>query len=68
VETSDYEEINRITKVKEWDGLGNFNIPKAKKPIPIDIKKTMTLIEDYIRRVNRLPFDRRKQAEDSSKN
>lgn len=37
VETADYEEINRITKVKEWDGLGNFNIPKAKKPIPPEI-------------------------------
>jgi hypothetical protein len=53
---SDYEEINRITKVKEWDGLGNFNIPKAKKAIPKDIQKTMTLIYDYIRRINKLPF------------
>lgn len=56
VEMSDYEEINRITKVKEWDGLGNFNIPKAKKAIPKDIQKTMTLIYDYIRRINKLPF------------
>lgn len=34
VENSNYEEINRITKVKEWNELGNFNIPNAKSRIP----------------------------------
>jgi len=49
--------------VKDWYGLGNFAIPKAKKqPIPSDIQKTMTLIFDYIRRINRLPFQHKRQA------
>jgi inositol 1,4,5-triphosphate receptor type 1/inositol 1,4,5-triphosphate receptor type 3 len=61
VETSAYEEINRITKVKEWNELGNFKIPCAKNAIPADIKKTMGLIFDYIRRINKLPFERRRE-------
>ena len=60
VETSSYEEINRITKVKEWDLLGDFNIPKAKNSIPEDLRKTMDLIFNYIRRINRLPFSGKK--------
>ena len=57
VETSEYEEISRITKVKDWFKLGSFEIPKAKnQPIPPDIQKTMSLIFDYIRRINKLPF------------
>lgn len=60
VETSDYEEISRITKVKYWLKLGDFNIPRAKKDISPDIKKTMTLIFDYIKRINRLPFEVKK--------
>ena len=64
VETSDYEEISRITKVKDWFELGHFDIPRAKKqPIPFDIRKTMTLILDYIRRINKLPFERKKQLQ-----
>ena len=61
VETSDYEEISRITKVKDWFELGNFDIPKAKKqPIPSDIQKTMSLIFDYIRRINSKDFKDKK--------
>ena len=65
VETSSYEEINRITKVKQWDLLGDFNIPKAKNSIPEDLRKTMDLIFNYIRRINRLPFSSKKTPEDS---
>lgn len=34
VENSDYEEISRITKVKDWTELGKLQIPRAKRPIP----------------------------------
>jgi hypothetical protein len=53
--------------VKEWNGLGNFNIPKAKNAIPGDIKKTMELIYDYIRRINKHPFERKRNSEEISK-
>jgi hypothetical protein len=37
--------------------LGNFNIPKAKNPIPPDIKKTKEVIFNYIKRINKKAFD-----------
>lgn len=46
--------------MKYWFKLGDFNIPKAKKAIPADIQKTMTLIFDYIKRINKLPFEVKK--------
>lgn len=48
--------------MKDWFKLGDFNIPKAKNNIPPDIKKTMTLIFDYIKRINKLPFEMRRTA------
>jgi hypothetical protein len=45
--------------------LGDFNIPKAKNSIPEDLRKTMDLIFNYIRRINRLPFSSKKTPEDS---
>lgn len=48
--------------MKDWFKLGDFNIPKAKNTIPPDIKKTMTLIFDYIKRINKLPFEMRRTA------
>jgi hypothetical protein len=44
--------------------LGNFNIPKAKNPISNDIQKTMILIMDYIRRVNKNPFTVKKDIKE----
>jgi hypothetical protein len=31
VETKKFEKISKITKVKEWELLGNFDIPKSSK-------------------------------------
>lgn len=65
IETSKYEEINRITKVKDWNTLSNFDIPKAKafNNIPGEIRKTMSLIVDYISRINKLPFKKKNIVE-----
>jgi len=41
--------------------LNKFQIPKAQKEISGDLEKTVELISNYIKRINKKPFEKKKK-------
>jgi inositol 1,4,5-triphosphate receptor type 1/inositol 1,4,5-triphosphate receptor type 3 len=57
VETEKYKEISRITKVKDWNTLGDQNeIPRSSSPVSPELKNIMQLVIEYISKINLLPW------------